>query len=78
MLHHPTPSHLHRAARGMVQTHGAKPTATNTWRDTPVYTGAELRPYTGRPGAMDAFGKPSRVGHRLHYRDGTVVEGERA
>ena len=26
------------------------------------YTGEELRPYNGRPGAMDAFTKPSRVG----------------
>ena len=27
------------------------------------YDGAELRPYTGRPGAMDAFTKPSLVGN---------------
>lgn len=26
------------------------------------YDGAELRPYCGRPGAMDAFSKPSRIG----------------
>lgn len=27
------------------------------------YDGAELRPYCGRPGAMDAFSKPSRIGN---------------
>jgi len=26
------------------------------------YDGAELRPYCGRPGSMDAFCKPSRIG----------------
>lgn len=26
------------------------------------YTGSELRPYVGRPGAMDAYNLPSRVG----------------
>jgi hypothetical protein len=29
------------------------------------YDGAELRPYCGRPGAMDAFSKPSRIGHNF-------------
>lgn len=36
------------------------------------YDGAELRPYNGRPGAMDAFAMPSRMGGRLYYRDGRV------
>ena len=30
-------------------------------RDWGRYDGAELRPYTGRPGAMDAFNLPSSV-----------------
>lgn len=30
-----------------------------------VYSGAELKPYQGRPGAMDAFRLPSRIGSRL-------------
>lgn len=30
-----------------------------------IYTGRELQPYTGRPGAMDAFRLPSRIGSRL-------------
>lgn len=37
-----------------------------------LYTGAELQPYDGRPGAMDAFALPSRMGRRLQYRDGTM------
>lgn len=36
------------------------------------YEGAELAPYTGRPGAMAAHALPSRMGDRLHYRDGRV------
>lgn len=40
------------------------------------YDGAELRPYEGRPGAMDAFALPSRVGSRRVWRDGRVeVQG---
>ena len=37
------------------------------------YVGSELLPYTGRPGANQALALPSRMGSRLHYRDGTVV-----
>ena len=33
-----------------------------------VYDGAELRPYTGRPGANDALKLPSRMGNTLVYR----------
>lgn len=36
-----------------------------------VYTGAELRAHV-RPGALDALALPSRMGRRLHYRDGRV------
>lgn len=45
------------------------------WRNqttTRDYASPELAPYTGRPGAMDAFDKPSRVGTQLFYRDGRV------
>lgn len=35
------------------------------------YDGAELRPSI-RPGAEDWRQRPSRVGNRLHYRDGRV------
>ncbi|MGB3068465.1 MAG: hypothetical protein WBC18_07955 [Ottowia sp.] len=35
----------------------------------PTYDGAELRPFTGRPGAMDAFALPSlRFGQRIYRR----------
>lgn len=30
------------------------------WRNRETYDGAELKPFTGRPGAMDAFKLPSR------------------
>ena len=57
---------------------GTAPTRAKAPKDTPVtnsgqrehYTGAELAPYSGRPGAMDAFALPSRMGNSLHWRDG--------
>ena len=34
-----------------------------------TYDGAELRPFTGRPGAMDAFDKPSLInGQRQDHK----------
>lgn len=30
------------------------------WRHRKVYDGKELRPFEGRPGAMDAYNLPSR------------------
>ncbi len=38
-----------------------------------TYDGAELRPYDGRPGAMDAYRLPSRIGGSLHWRGGRVT-----
>ena len=35
-----------------------------------VYDGAELRPFAGRPGAMDAFEQPSRHMNVRTWRDG--------
>lgn len=40
---------------------------------TKAYTGAELRANT-RHGAMDAQRLPSRMGDRLHWRDGRVTD----
>lgn len=37
------------------------------------WIGFESLPFH-RPGAMDAFALPSRMGNRLHYRDGRVME----
>lgn len=36
-----------------------------------TYDGANLRTFV-RPGALDAFALPSRVGNRLHYPGGRV------
>ena len=38
------------------------------------YDGGELKPYAGRPGAMDAFDQPSRMGNQLRYRDGRIKQ----
>lgn len=39
-----------------------------------IYTAPELRPYNGRPGAMDAYNLPSLQGQRrVHYRTGEVM-----
>lgn len=35
---------------------------------TELYDGAELRPFEGRPGAMDAFALPSLIGVRRVWR----------
>jgi len=37
-----------------------------------TYSGAELQPFAGRPGAMDAYALPSLAGSRRTYRDGRV------
>lgn len=39
---------------------------------TGSYEGKELAPFSGREGANDAIALPSRMGSRLHYRDGRV------
>jgi hypothetical protein len=40
---------------------------------TATYDGVEMRPYAGRPGALNAFHYPSRIGDRLYHRDGSVT-----
>ena len=37
-----------------------------------TYAGAELQPFSGRPGAMDAYALPSRTSNKRIYRDGRV------
>ena len=37
-----------------------------------TYSGAELQPFSGRPGAMDAYALPSRTSNKRIYRDGRV------
>lgn len=51
-----------------------KPT-TNPY-ERPVYDGAELRPFEGRPGVLDALKLPSRIGRRFVYRNGERYEAE--
>jgi hypothetical protein len=38
-----------------------------------IYGGFEMQPFCGRPGAMDAFKFPSRIGDRLYHPDGSVT-----
>ena len=37
-----------------------------------TYAGAELQPFSGRTGAMDAYALPSRTFDKRRYRDGRV------
>lgn len=52
----------------------SRPAPTSNGPARQLYTGAELAPYSGRPGAMDAFAPPSRMFDTLRYRDGTIKE----
>lgn len=52
----------------------SKPAPTSNGPARQLYTGAELAPYSGRPGAMDAFALTSRMFDTLRYRDGTTQE----
>jgi hypothetical protein len=38
------------------------------------YSGAELKPYAGRPGTAQALALPSRSGNRLRYPDGRITD----
>lgn len=60
------------------ETHLPEALAVATPRDQPPigqYAGRELRPYTGRPGAMDAFRLPSRQGGHFVPRRPPIVLG---
>lgn len=62
---------LDQAAMFAPRSHKGPPQRSYTPGES-SYQGTELEPYTGRPGAMDACDMPSRMGDRLHYRDGRV------
>ncbi len=51
-----------------------QPTASAGEGEPKGYRCPELRPFDGRPGAMQAFDLPSRMNNRLHYRDGRVTD----
>ena len=38
------------------------------------YSGAELKPYAGRPDTSQALALPSRSGNRLRYPDGRITD----
>lgn len=59
--------------RKMKPTTAAARKITNSQTREP-YVAVELRPYTGRPGAMDAHQLPSLFGNTLHWRDGRKQE----
>ena len=59
---------LHHKARART-VHRAKTRIANAAMRAP-YDGAELRPFAGRPGAMDAFALPSVMGGRRVWRKG--------
>lgn len=50
----------------------ARPINTEVMK-APNYDGKEMQPYQGRSGANDAMKLPSRIGDRLHYRDGRTA-----
>jgi hypothetical protein len=66
------------AERAQRDTHGAMdhktPKRICNASVSKTYDGVELQPYAGRPGAMNAFDLPSRMGRTLHYRDGRVEQ----
>ena len=47
---------------------------SNTRYEPSGYSGAELKPYTGRPDTAQALVLPSRTGNRLRYPDGRVTD----
>ena len=67
-----TPAALARRMQRERAGAGQRP-ITNATSTTP-YDYAELRPFEGRQGALDAFALPSRMGRFRHYRDGRVEE----
>ncbi len=60
-------------------TQGDGPDHPRNMRNTAHYTGAELRPYTGRPGALDAYKLPSLIdGQRVDRRPPTIMSASPA
>lgn len=54
----------------------AAPRRIETSTASGIYTGTDLAEYDGRPGAMDAYRLPSRVGKTLRWRDGRISKFE--
>lgn len=66
MRHPPRPERIERASLPIANCTSQQP-----------YQGRELLPFCGRPGCNDGLDKPSRMGAKLHYRDGSVKEIEK-
>lgn len=61
--------HTSRVGAWAAATSGTAPTPPRTRMGSGTYSGAELQPYTGRPGAMDAYALPSLSnGQRVERR----------
>lgn len=60
-------------------TTGTGPDHPRNMRNTTHYSGAELRPYTGRPGALDAYRLPSLIdGQRVDRRPPAIMSASPA
>ena len=81
--HSASPAYLPRSAAtahaAATATQGDGPDHPRNMRNTAHYTGAELRPYTGRPGALDAYKLPSLIdGQRVDRRPPTIMSASPA
>ena len=66
--------HTSRAGAWAAATTGTAPTPPRTRMGSGTYSGAELQPYTGRPGAMDAYALPSLSnGQRVERRAPIII-----
>ncbi len=70
----PTPAPALRRKAARLQYHSAyAPPRHQRYGAMATYRACEYQP-SNRPGAMDAFALPSRMGDTLHYRDGRVTD----
>ena len=81
--HSASPAYLPRSAAtahaAATATQGDGPDHPRNMHNTAHYTGAELRPYTGRPGALDAYKLPSLIdGQRVDRRPPTIMSASPA
>jgi hypothetical protein len=71
--------HTSAAGAWAAATTGSAPTPPRTRMGSGTYTGAELQPYTGRPGAMDAYALPSLSdGQRVPRRAPIIIGAQPA
>lgn len=79
---HGKATHIARAPEGRAKAPTAKPvkaeakTVTNASTKKPYQPEKDMLAPPARHGAVDALQVPSRMGNRLYYRDGRVVDLE--